>query len=207
MWSLSELPFEITSTFYSDLLSLWIFFLFSSYTRTQEDMRSAWNEIGRQVTRQLLSRITRKSGRLLWNGAPDATIALQVTSGLFSGSPSRFSRFMRGSVATPWQSFPVAGHAVTLPSYLSATIETTISGVTSLWRYRQVAVTSNRSESHYQKHVVWSFTLWGFNGIYLRGVLHSGVISVAGYLFCRKCSRFTVFTQLWYLILPFVLRS
>lgn len=90
------------------------FILFSSYTRTQEDMRSAWNEIGRQVTRQLLSRITRKSGRLLWNGAPDATIALQVTSGLFSGPPSRFSRFMRGSVATPWQSFPVAGHAVTL---------------------------------------------------------------------------------------------
>lgn len=26
MWSLSELPFEITSTFYSDLLSLWIFY-------------------------------------------------------------------------------------------------------------------------------------------------------------------------------------
>lgn len=103
------------------------FILFSSYTRTQEDMRSAWNEIGRQVTRQLLSRITRKSGRLLWNGAPDATVALQVTSGLFSGPPSRFSRFMRGSVATPWQSFPVAGHAVTLPSYLSATIETELS--------------------------------------------------------------------------------
>lgn len=34
---------------------------------------------------------------------------------------------MRGSVATPWQSFPVAGHAVTLPSYLSATIETELS--------------------------------------------------------------------------------
>lgn len=85
-------------------------------------MWPARSEIGGMVTRQLLSRITRKSGSLLWNGAPDATIALQVTSRLFSGSSSRFSEFMLKLIARSQQGLPAGGHAVTLPSYLNATM-------------------------------------------------------------------------------------